>query len=56
MSLDTALARIASLQTLLQPQPVQPAAPQLATQFSSALQGANATWGTTGAAPVAGAA
>jgi hypothetical protein len=42
MSLDTALARIASLQTLLQPQPVQPAVPQTATQFSSMLQGANA--------------
>jgi hypothetical protein len=52
MSLDTALARIQSLQTLLQPQPVQQASPQLATQFSSALQGANATWGS---APVAGA-
>ena len=58
MSLDTALARIASLQTMLQPQPVQQASPQLATQFTSALQGANATWGSTtvpGAAPVAGA-
>jgi hypothetical protein len=43
MSLDTALARIASLQTMLQPQPVQPAVPQTATQFSSALQGANAS-------------
>jgi len=52
MSLDTALARIASLQTLLQPQPVQQAAPQTATNFSSALQGATPTWG---AAPVAGA-
>jgi hypothetical protein len=52
MSLDTALARIASLQTMLQPQPVQQASPQLATQFSSALQGADATWGST---PVAGA-
>ena len=51
MSLDTALARIASLQTMLQPQPVQQPSPQLATQFSSALQGANATWGS---APVAG--
>jgi hypothetical protein len=58
MSLDTALARIASLQTMLQPQPVQQASPQLATQFSGALQGANASWGSTtvpGAAPVAGA-
>src|SRR5215217_381865 len=52
MSLDTALARIASLQTLLQPQPVQPATPQTATQFSAALQGAAAPAG----APVAGAA
>ena len=43
MSLDTALARIASLQTMLQPQPVQPAVSQTATQFSSALQGANAS-------------
>jgi hypothetical protein len=42
MSLDTALARIASLQTLLQPQPVQQPLPQTATQFSSMLQGANA--------------
>ena len=50
MSLDTALARIASLQTMLQPQPVQQASPQLATQFSSALQGANATWGSTSVA------
>jgi CHAP domain len=41
MSLDTALARIASLQTLLQPQPVQQPVPQTATQFSSMLQGAN---------------
>ena len=58
MSLDTALARIASLQSMLQPQPVQQASPQLATQFSGALQGANASWGSTtvpGAAPVAGA-
>jgi hypothetical protein len=46
MSLDTALARIASLQTMLQPQPVQPAVPQTATQFSSLLQGANAASGT----------
>jgi CHAP domain len=43
MSLDTALARIASLQTLLQPQPVQQPLPQTATQFSSMLQGANAS-------------
>ena len=42
MSLDTALARIASLQTLLQPQPVQPPVPQTATQFSALLQGPNA--------------
>ena len=57
MSLDTALARIASLQTLLQPQPVQPAVPQTATQFSSMLQGANAPSASTmvpAAAPTGG--
>jgi hypothetical protein len=47
MSLDTALARIASLQTLLQPQPVQQPVPQTATQFSSMLQGANPAAGAT---------
>ena len=47
MSLDTALARIASLQTLLQPQPVQQAVPQTATQFSSMLQGTTGTAGLT---------
>jgi hypothetical protein len=52
MSLDTALARIASLQTMLQPQPVQPAVPQTATQFASVLQGANVT---PGLAPLPGA-
>jgi hypothetical protein len=52
MSLDTALARIASLQTMLQPQPVQQAVPQTATQFSSMLQGANVT---PGIAPMPGA-
>ena len=45
MSLDTALARIASLQTMLQPQPVQQAVPQTATQFSSLLPGTNGTAG-----------
>ena len=47
MSLDTTLARIASLQSLLQPQPVQQPVPQTATQFSSMLQGANASASTT---------
>jgi hypothetical protein len=52
MSLDTALARIASLQTMLQPQPVQQPVPQTATQFSSVLQGAGPPMGL---APAAGA-
>jgi hypothetical protein len=53
MSLDTALARIASLQTLLQPQPVQQAAPVASTAFSTALQGAAGS--PLGAAPIANA-
>jgi hypothetical protein len=52
MSLDTALARIASLQTLLQPQPVQQQA-AASTMFSTALQGAVAP--TLGGTPVANA-
>jgi hypothetical protein len=52
MSLDTALARISALQTMLQPQPVQQAVPQTATSFSTALQGAATPWGAT---PLAGA-
>lgn len=52
MSLDTALARISALQTMLQPQPVQQAVPQTATSFSTALQGAGMPWA---ASPAAGA-
>jgi hypothetical protein len=40
MSLDTAIARIQSLQSLLQPQPAQQAAPTTMASFSSQLQGA----------------
>jgi hypothetical protein len=45
MSLDTALARVASLQALLQPPPVQPPAPQTATLFSNTLESASGSAG-----------
>jgi hypothetical protein len=40
MSLDTAIARLQSLQSLLQPQPVQQPTPTTMASFSSQLQGA----------------
>jgi hypothetical protein len=51
MSLDTAIARLQSLQSLLQPQPVQPAPTPATTSFSSQLQGAGGA--TLAAAPMA---